>query len=67
MAVQPPPYPTDPSAAYPPQPTADIKPGVDAYGQPVGGYVSPQAGYPPHQGGYAAQQQAQTTVSHNLY
>ena len=76
MAAQPPPYPTDPSAAYPP-PTAesDVKPGVpsDAY-QPGagGGYVPPPttaAGpeYQPPGAGYSVPQQPQTTVScHNL-
>ena len=59
MAAQPPPYPTDPSAAYPPQTGA--KP-VDAYGQPVaaGAYQPPAVdayGQP------IIQQQAATTVS----
>lgn len=66
MATDLPPYPTDPSAAYPPQPTTDVKPGVDAYGQPVGGgYAPPQTTAPGYQppGGYSATQPAQTTVS----
>ena len=66
MATEPPLYPTDPSAAYPPQPTADAKPGVDAYGQPVGGGYVPHPttapGYQPP-AGYSATQQPQTTVS----
>ena len=75
-------YPTggyDPAAqagyAQQPAPGAfDTKPGVDAYGQPIGGYPTQQSGYPyyPTQAtapppGYVGQQTAtHTTVSRLL-